>query len=115
MKITIDLPEWTDERHVWVIAGQEPVYCRLRYVDKEGNVTYKEFKKKIRCNLCGKCCMNLRPDWIWGVDDKGTCLRLTKGNPGKFYCDIRKGGMPWDCLKGDNRSSEFCVLEYEEI
>lgn len=110
------LPEWTDERHVWIIAGQEPVLFRQRFVGKDRKVRYRWFIKSGRCNLCGKCCMNLRSDWIWGVDSKGTCKRLVEGNPGEFYCDPNKGGMPWGCLKGDGRERVLeCTVRYEEV
>ena len=101
------LPEWTDERHIWIIAGQEPYGYRESVVvkTKKGRERkYRWWKKTGRCSLCGKCCMNLRKNWIWGVDKKGTCLRLVEGNPGEFYCDPNKGGMPWGCLKGDGRN-----------
>ena len=116
MKIELELPEWTDERHIFVVAGEEPVAYRMRTVDAEGVVTYRWYYKTGRCNLCGKCCMNLRKDWIWGVDDQGTCLRLVEINPGQYYCDPNKGGRPWDCLKGDGRGRfPDCTVCYKEI
>lgn len=115
MEIKFKLPDWTDERHLFVIAGQEPVLKRIRRVDKQGNVTYTWYKKAVRCNLCGRCCMNLKSTHRWGVDENGTCLRLIEGNPGEFWCDPNKGSMPWDCLKGDNEGEEFCCLEWEII
>lgn len=111
----IDLPTWTDERRISIIAGQEPIAFRERVVAKDKTVTYKWLVKTDRCNLCGKCCMNLREDHIWGVDENGTCIRLVEGSPGEYYCDPNKGGMPWDCLRGDHRDKDYCTVDYEEI
>ena len=50
MKITFDLPDWVDERHIRVFAGIEQVARKLK--DQPPEV------KVVRCALCGKCCPN---------------------------------------------------------
>lgn len=126
MKVELELPEWTDDRHIWVIGGQEPVACRIRIKKKDGTITRRWYIKTSRCNLCGKCCMNLDPDHLF-VNENGTCQFLEDVGGGQLECHM-PFGMPWGCLTGQGRpkpwSLDFstrvarvpeCTVEYEEV
>lgn len=126
MKVELELPDYSDERKIWVIAGNEPVACRYRFVDKDGNVTYRWFRKVSRCSLCGKCCMNLRPEHPF-VKEDGICQFLKQVDPDKYECHA-PFGMPWGCLTGQGKPAGWilesrcgakiipeCTVEYEEI
>lgn len=126
MKVDIELPKWTNENHIWVIAGQTPVALRIRLKKKDGTITYKWYRKTARCDLCGKCCMNLNREHLF-VKEDGTCQFLEDVGAGQFECHM-PFGMPWGCLTGQGKpkpwSLDFairparvpgCTVEYEEM
>ncbi len=47
-EIRVDLPEWCEGRHIYILAGIELVAYQL--ADKPMLV------KTARCSMCGKCC-----------------------------------------------------------
>jgi hypothetical protein len=81
MRVEIDLPDWCDERHIRIFAGIELAAQKLAQNDF--------FQvKDVRCNQCGKCCMNLKPDkHIYPVIN-GRCIHLKEVANGKFDCRI---------------------------
>jgi hypothetical protein len=109
MKIEIELPDWCDERHIWIMAGTE----LAAYKDFGSD---KWFIKKVRCNRCGKCCMNLVDDGQYELDENKNCVHLK--SDGDFYvCDL--GIMrPIPCCEGDlekNKENQdgTCCIRYE--
>jgi hypothetical protein len=80
MRVEIDLPDWVDERHLRLFAGVELVAVKL--------VNESDFRvKDVRCNWCGKCCMNLGDRMNWPVDENGTCKHLRRVAEG-WECSI---------------------------
>ena len=53
VKIEIEIPDWCDERHIYILAGIEMVAYKLY-----GQTVW--CIKETRCNMCGACCENLR-------------------------------------------------------
>ena len=94
MRVEVNLPDWVDERNVRIFAGIEEV--AHRYAGKKWQV------KKVRCNLCGKCCMDIPGPWIHGRDEKtGYCkhLKYNEGWKG-WLCDMGRN-RPFACSGGD--------------
>ncbi|NIS53446.1 MAG: hypothetical protein GWN00_39805 [Aliifodinibius sp.] len=82
MKITLELPDWCEERHIRIKAGIELVALKLAHEDF--------FRvKKDRCVQCGKCCSHLNDRHFFKVID-GKCEHLKPGiEKGKAtHCDI---------------------------
>jgi len=48
VKVELDLPEWTNERHLYLMAGIELVAYKHHGEDWKMKVS--------RCSMCGKCC-----------------------------------------------------------
>ena len=73
MKFVLELPDWVDERHIRVFAGIELAAIKLAHEDffrvKDG-----------RCQMCGKCCTNLRGHTMPTIN--GECVHLEQ--PDKF-------------------------------
>ena len=108
MKIELELPEWTDERNIYIMAGIE----LAAYKNRGG----KWLVKTERCNQCGKCCMNLRLEHPFPVID-GRCAHLEKepGKAPKYRCAL---GLqrPFGCCVGTFQGSDAwkLILEYTE-
>lgn len=79
--ITIEVPDWAEERHIRVFAGLE----LLAYAPFGGEVHVKA----ARCNQCGYCCEAYRPG----------CGHLVRAGD-KRFCGL---GMqrPFDCCSSD--------------
>ena len=106
MKIDLELPAWTDERNIYVMAGLELV--ARRHKDGPWEI------KTSRCNMCGKCCADLGRGHPFPVID-GQCVHLKK-EPGD--------NQLWLCGLGENRpfgcsvcapTDEFCTIEFETV
>lgn len=106
MKIELELPDWTEERAIYVMAGVELV--AFREPGKEWQV------KSGRCNMCGKCCMNLREGHPFPVIN-GRCVYLVK-RPGKdceeYECILRMH-RPFGCCVGVPLNIPGCTEKYE--
>lgn len=83
MKIEIELPDWADERNIYVFAGIELVAVRTFQEDK--------FRiKDIRCNSCGVCCSVLDPKTHFFPVIKKRCIHLENepGTKDKWRCRL---------------------------
>lgn len=105
MKITLDLPDWVDERNLRIFAGMEPV--AIRRPGGQWQI------KTSRCSQCGRCCTNLGPNHMFPLIH-GQCIYLTK-QPGKH-------NPRWDCGLGLARpyaccaatsTAPHCTIRYE--
>ena len=85
MKIEIELPDWVEDKHLYVMAGIELV--AYKYLEQPWKI------KTSRCNACGKCCMNLKESVENTVD--GTCIHLIKSGE-QWLCNLN-GLRPWSC------------------
>ena len=110
MQITLDLPEWTNQKQTLrIFAGIELVAYKLP--DEKWQV------KTSRCNMCGKCCMNFKEGrHIFPLID-GRCIHLTKeaGNNDRWLCKL---GLlrPFGCSAGLGKDfSNDCVESFEEV
>jgi hypothetical protein len=106
MKITLDLPEWVDERNVRVFAGIELVARHLVHGPGWEIKTH-------RCSQCGRCCADLGPNHPFHTIDR-QCVYLVK-QPGK-------DNPRWDCALGVNRPfgcsaatpyNDFCSVRFK--
>lgn len=104
MRIELDLPDWAEGRHIYVMAGVEEV------ARKPPGRPWQI--KTVRCDLCGGCCKKVGQNWRMGRDpETGWCARLRQAGP-EFYCDL--GLMrPLACCVGEPQS-EFCCIRFEE-
>lgn len=111
MKIEIELPDWTDERNIYVFAGIELAAIK----------TFREDKFRIkdtRCNFCGKCCMGIDPKFHFFPVINGKCVHLINepGTKDKYRC--RFGiSRPFVCsFFPEDRIGdlpEFCCITYK--
>ena len=106
MRIEIELPDWTEERTIYIMAGIELVGYKLpqgRWQLKTG-----------RCNMCGKCCMNLKKHAFPLVN--GTCIHLQKepGNNPRYGCSQRIN-RPFGCCIGVPKNMSECTEKFEEV
>ena len=113
MKIELDLPDWTEERAIYIMAGIELVAYKIpgqKWKIKTG-----------RCNQCGKCCMNLRKTHPFPVIN-GRCVYLVR-EPGKeerYRCGLgiqRPFGCCVGVLTGSDAFQKIpeCTETFEEI
>jgi hypothetical protein len=106
MKITLDLPDWTHERNIYVMAGIEVVARR----HKDGPWEIKTG----RCSMCGACCSKLGPGHPFPVIE-GTCIHLAKevGDNSRWLCSLGDA-RPFSCsicaptVKG-------CTIRYQVL
>lgn len=112
MKLPDDLPEWSDQKQTLrIMAGVELVAFKLPdapWLMKVG-----------RCNMCGKCCMNFRPEKHIFPVVEGRCIHLKKevGNNPRWLCALSTM-RPFGCSVGlgrDRVSDSICTEEFESI
>lgn len=106
MKLEIDIPEWAEERNIHIFAGIEHVAKR------ESGVWYIKDK---RCNLCGRCCMDVPEDWPHGYDPvTGDCIHLEGSTPDEYICGL-KADRNFSCCYSEGDPDEFCNITWSEI
>jgi len=81
MRIEIELPDWVDERHIYIMAGVELAAY------KEAQETTWHVKTK-RCVQCGRCCLNL-PKGQYILDENGDCINLIFEKHANFHTKAR--------------------------
>ena len=98
MKIELELPDWTEERHIRIFAGIE-----LAAIKKAEEDFFRV--KDGRCIQCGICCTNLKNHSLPTID--GTCIHLVDepGREGMKRCNIALY-RPRNC--GNNPRSSKC-------
>lgn len=104
MKIELELPDWADERTLFVMAGLEMVAF------KEPNKPW--MIKTGRCSQCGRCCKRLNDRFVFPVED-GRCVHLVKRPAeNKYLCGL---GFyrPIGCSTGRPRSIPECTEKFE--
>jgi len=88
-----DLPEWTEERHLYVMAGLELVAYK-----RQG----EEWKVKTsRCSMCGTCCENIGKypgTEFFPINKDGSCGHL-KSDGNKRVCGLGLS-RPFSCSVG---------------
>lgn len=107
MKITIDIPEWAQERIICILAGIE----LLAFKPAREN---KLYVKQIRCNECGKCCMNLERHPLPVVDGQCVYLRRRPGTALTYHCSLG-GFRPYACCSRDPIYMDECCITHEVI
>ena len=96
---TFLIPDWIDPRtNINILAGIEP------FIKREQGVWYK---KVVRCNKCGKCCMDVPKDWSRGQGSDGNCqFLILSGN--EYLCGLG-ANRPYKCCIGDGDSDDCCI------
>ena len=111
-KITIELPEWAEERHIYVMAGLENVAVKKANSDEV-------LIKTETCNYCGKCCMNIPyPEKFPLPTVNGNCIHLDVYDNGKTECKLGFF-MPFACAIGGPVSAnwkdkDMCCIKYDK-
>lgn len=80
MRIHLELPDWIDDKHIYVMAGMELVAYEL--------VGEKMMVKTSRCSQCGKCCEKLGCEHLEADGSRWRC-GLAINRP--FACCIARG------------------------
>lgn len=98
--LTIEIPEWAEERHVFVFGGFELIAFRPSGKDEL-------WVKLTRCDKCGWCCENLRPDCgdLQQVGGEKLCKR---GADRPFICSYAEPKM-------QDRGMDECNITYKVV
>ena len=109
--IDLDIPDHAKEKRIYIFLGRE---C---YGIQEPNGDL--FIKKVRCNMCGKCCMDIGETWGLGtkkIDGIVCCKYLNKGLKGEWTCGAN-GIAPFSCCRDNVEmlAHKDCVIEYEKM
>ena len=109
MKLIVDLPDWCDERHIYVFAGIE-LAAYKQYGESWIRV------KTERCNQCGRCCQ----DELWAAEfdkQKGECLHMEHlGEEHRCNLAVMR---PFSCSVGDPMTIpegpwKACSIRFDE-
>jgi Fe-S-cluster containining protein len=106
MKIEIEIPGWAEGQFISITAGKELIAYK-----KPGEALHVKVE---RCNMCGKCCMDLSQKFFLPTKD-GTCQYLVKD--GDIYkCSIL-GKRPGVCDQVDpvmwRGDTSYCSVRYK--
>lgn len=113
MKITIEIPDWAKDRHIYILAGIESLAFKSAF---ENEVWVKE----TTCNFCGACCQNLpHSKSAQPLDENGNCTNLVKYGD-RYECSL---GMhrPFGCSIFDPvvyrwpNGEQVCSIRYKKI
>ena len=97
MHIELDLPDWVEERNIFILAGFELV--AIKKWQQEWQV------KTSRCNMCGKCC------YFKGEP----CEHLEDYGDGKWICGLRMA-RPVSCVVSPGADRyEGCTELFEAV
>ena len=91
MKIEIDLPEWTDERNIYILAGIEPFMKRDMG---------KWMVKTKRCVKCGKCCEPTKCEHLVFIANE-------------HLCDLGVD-RPFNCCIYET-TGDYCSVEWQDL
>ena len=86
----ITLSAWTNERHLYLLAGIELAAHKLHGEDWQ--------IKTSRCSMCGKCCENFTDDDYLPITN-GICDYLVDDGGGKKICSLGSD-RPYSCCIG---------------
>lgn len=106
MKIELELPKWADERNIYILAGIELAAYKVR--------GKKWLVKTERCNMCGKCCFNVKGRYPLPAI-RGQCPHLVKevGDNDRWLCGLG-ANRPFGCCIGVT-NEEYCSERFEEV
>ena len=100
MKIELELPDWVDKTHIYILAGKELV--AYRYLEGGWQI------KKIRCDKCGKCCRTWDDTQDFPQSVKGVCVYLVDNQ-----CSLGSS-KPFGCCIGLSNNIE-CLEKYDTL
>lgn len=110
MKIQLEIPDNVVEdlsyRNLYLIAGIELIAFKIR--DDKWKI------KTSACSMCGKCCQNLREDFVFPVIN-GQCIHLINpaGYGNKWICDLGLN-RPMGCNVFTS-TADYCTEKYEYV
>lgn len=107
MKIELEIPDWVEGKHLYLLAGQELV--AYKYLDVPWQI------KDGRCNMCGKCCESFPKNRTDNREPKsinGRCVHLQDNEDGTKTCSL---GIyrPYKCVIALNNEKE-CTETWAE-
>ena len=111
MKSKLNLPEWALGNNIYIMSGIELVAYKI------WNESHWMVKTN-RCNMCGKCCMNLSEGQMAPIL-QGRCMYLLDQGDGRWICQLGPH-RPVACsivtFSGDHatRIIPECVERFEE-
>lgn len=115
----IELPELPD------FPEQEKRAIRIMFGIEERAKKYPGGSWEIKtsqCNMCGKCCMDVPDDWVFGKNhETGHCINLVY-NAGYddqktmfgWMCSMA-GSRPFSCSTGDEAGQDHCSVEWKTV
>lgn len=112
MRLVLDLPDWCDERNIYVMAGIELVAYK-RFGEDAAYV------KAARCNSCGACCRAPLLPGAFEATAEGDCVHLKKIGP-TYVCGLG-AGRPFVCNHGDpvrmgiDGAEGICSIRYKQV
>jgi hypothetical protein len=106
MRITIDIPDWAEGRHIYIFAGIE----LLAYRHKGESLKVKTG----RCSMCGGCCMGLGEVSQPPLAIDGRCVNLVPDGP-KLVCSLGSS-RPFSCSAGVRlKNVKGCTETYAPV
>lgn len=102
VKVVMELPDWTKERHLRILAGIEEVAKKLK--GKPWQV------KDGRCNQCGVCCKNVPKNWRMGIDRETGWCQYLKYYANEYRCNTDR---PFNCCVGDEAGEDHCPITWK--
>ena len=106
MRIELDLPDWVENKNIYVFANFELAARKI---------TGKEWEVKIgRCNHCGECCKHYYDrKGVLPTTKKGGCKNLEQRADG-WWCKTR---IPISCLVSNlNPKADYpCSVKWKTI
>jgi len=108
-----ELPDWTDERNIYVQAGLETCLKRengIWYI-KTGKCATAVFAQLGQGQPCGECCKRVPPTWKLGRTEEGYCIHY-RGGANMNTCAV---GWPYGCVTGDHADEAYCKVRWEVL
>jgi len=97
--VTIEIPDWAEERHIFVFGGFELMAWKPSGKDEL-------WVKLTRCAMCGWCCENLRPD-CKDLEQIGKSKVCKRGADRPFICSYS------DPKQNNAPGCEACNITYK--
>lgn len=104
IKIELELPDWVEGKHIYIMAGIE--LAAYKHLNKPWKV------KTGKCNMCGKCCEDITGKFP--PSKEGTCIYLENDGKDKKRCSLAIN-RPFRCCIGTSNNVKECTEKYDTV
>ena len=111
MRITVDLPAWADERHIYIFAGVEMAAFKPYGQDSV-------YVKTARCENCGNCCQGIKGYFPFSTGPGGKCYYRgpeAEGSPAQTC--LLGAYRPFACATWNppNLEQPDCAVKFKKV